>query len=240
VLLAAYASAMTIFCLWLLYQDRSPAPHVLESLPDVAPLKENEFRYAPASASMPPGHVLPLGSSQRLGHIRVEPLRITRGPVRYVHFSGDLRLKRPPTDAVLKLWLRFTNVSRDQVIAPLDAVLLFSRSLNGSDDSLLCNHIVRPAASAVGPDDDTQSVVPVLDHPLTSEWDLEGQSLGRALAPGESVETFVPLSVAETGLTAGAQRWRLHIRKGFHAASGHGVTTMFEVPFEITDVQPES
>lgn len=233
ILLASYASAVTIAALWLWLNSSAARPHELESLPDVAPLEPNEFRYAPQNASMPQGHTLPLGAAQQLGYIKVEPLRVTRGPVRFSHYSDQAQSK-PPTAPVLKLWLRFTNVSSDQLIAPLDRDLLLTRSYQHEQDAVLANQLVLPADKASG------KPGYVIDHPLTSEWDLAGQKLGHRLKPGESVETYIPLEPGSADHLAGDLLWRVHFRKGYHDATGHGVTTMIEVPFSITDVQPES
>jgi hypothetical protein len=232
ILLASYASAMTIAFLWLWMARNTARPHELESLPDVAPLGPNEFRYAPQNASMPAGHTLPLGAQKQLGYIKVEPLRVTRGPVQFAHYS-DPSQSKPPTGPVLKLWLRFTNVSTDQLIAPLDAELLLTRSYQIESDIVLANQLLLPA------DKTSRKPAYVIDHPTTSEWDLAGQKLGHRLAPGESLETYIPLEPGSDAHLTGHLLWRVHFRKGYHDANGHGVTTMIEVPFSVADIQPE-
>jgi hypothetical protein len=233
ILLASYASAITIAFLWMWLSRNTARPHELESLPDVAPLGPNEFRYAPQSATMPRGHTLPLGTARQLGYIRVEPLRVTRGPVQYAHYSDQTQSK-PPTPPVLRLWLRFTNVSSDQQIAPLDAPLLLTRSYQVESDTVLANQLLLPA------DRTSQKPAYVLDHPLTSEWDLAGQNLGHRLKPGESLETYIPLEPGSNDHLTGDLLWRVHFRKGYHDATGNGVTTIIEVPFSTADIQPDS
>src|SRR5690606_928719 len=99
---------------------RDAKPHHLESLPDIRPESETNLSYVPVHAELAPGHTLRIGEQRRFGNILVEPLRITREPIDFVHYSGAAKVTRPATQPVLKLWLRFTNVSDEQTIAPLD------------------------------------------------------------------------------------------------------------------------
>lgn len=235
ILLGSYASAVTLAWVWLWLASQNARPHELESLPDVAPLNANEFRYAPQSASMPRGHTLPLGTAQQLGAIRVEPLRVSRGVVEFTHYSAA-GSTRPATAPVLKLWLRFTNVSDDQLIAPLDSKLLFTRKYNDLGETELANQIVFPAERKAS----GGSLAFMIEHPETSEWDLKGQQLGYRLKPGESLETYLPTQPGSADNLTGDLLWRVHFRKGYHAPTGHGVTTMIEVPFRETDISDEA
>ena len=234
ILLASYASAITLGFLWLLLTRQSADPHELESLPDVAPLDPNAFKYVPQNASMPSGHTLPLGQEERFGHVLVRPLRVTRGPVEFVHYS-DGSQTRPKTEPVYKLWLRFKNVSDDQLIAPLDNRLLFKRKYDELGEPELANQLLYVAGS----DSAEGRRAFVLDHPESSEWDLKGQQLGLGLKPGESIETYIPTQPGDGSELSGELLWRVHLRKGYHADTGHGVTTLIEVPFHAGDVQTE-
>ena len=231
--LISYASA-TLVLIYLLLTMSTAKPHQLESLPDVEPLPDGvSMELVIPGADMPPGHTLKLGGSQRFGNILVEPLRVTREPVEFAHFSGESGrgAGKPGTKPVLKLWVRFSNVSSDQTIAPLDADLLFARLLRNSG-RIRANQFVCRASDKT---EDGDQVL-VFDHPPTSEWDLIGQQLGTPLAPGESVEMFVPTE--ESGLDAltGQLIWRVHFRKGY-SPKGYGVTTVFEVAFDSSQIQ---
>lgn len=233
VALISYASAATVGLVYLYSLYRSPNPHSLESLPDVPPLEEHEvFRWTPVESPMPPGHTLRLGEARRFGNIVVEPLRVDRGPLTFSHYSGTGEHQRAGSAPVLKLWVRFTNVSQDQRIAPLDARLLFARK--GHGETTQANHLVfrRDVKDRNGP------VVFAYDEPTTSEWDLAGQQLGRVLAPGESVETYLPTT--EEGLEGltGELLWRMHFRKGY-SPQGYGVTTLVEVAFDSDAIVAE-
>ncbi len=236
IVLASYASAVTIALLYLLATAMSGRSHDLESLPDVAPLDEAEFQYVPQQASLPPGHRLNIGDSRQYGYIKVEPLRLTRGMVEFVHFSGHPQPSTPESVPALKLWVRFTNVSTDQRIAPLDSVLLFKRDYQDESDQILSNNFITARSDRSG----RQPLLFVLDHPLTSEWNLKQQPLGVRLDPGESVVTFLPSQSEGMANLHGDLLWRMHIRKGYHAATGHGVTTLVEVAFNENEIETET
>lgn len=232
--LISYASAATLALIYLFLALNNPRPHQLESLPDVPPLQVSKgelMRLVEVSADMPPGHTLRLGESQRYGNIRVEPLRVTREPIAFAHFSGQAGVSKPATAPVLKLWVRFTNVSNGQTIAPLDAGLLYLRTLRDSGEVQANQFVCRASEKTDG---GTQ--VLVYDHPPTSEWDLIGQQLGRPLAPGESLEMYIPTEEEGLDRLTGELVWRVHFRKGY-SPSGNGVTTVIEVAFDSSQIQ---
>jgi hypothetical protein len=173
----------------------------------------------PADAPLPAGHVLSLGETRRFGDVLVTPLRVVREPLEFVHFRGTKT--REPAGEVLKLWLRFENVSEDGTsFTPLDDNLLFYRAF-GKTGELKANNFVAAADRSAG------SLVPVFDQPIGSDWDLAGQNLGMTLAPGESVEMYIPSDI-DPPAAAGPSTWRIHLRKGI-ASNGRGVTTLIEV-----------
>jgi hypothetical protein len=230
--LISYASAATLALIYLLFAISRSRPHALESLPDVPPLDVEHgevMKLAPADADLPPGHRLELGESRRFGNILVEPVRVVREPIAFEHFSGQTSVSKPPTRPVLKLWLRFTNVSDNQTIAPLDPNLVFRRAM--LDSGPQANQIIRNVADQKG---DVAQVL-LYDHPISSEWDLSDQQLGVPLAPGESLETFLPSEEAGADLT-GLLVWRVHFRKGY-SPRGYGVTTLVDVEFDAPTVQ---
>ena len=233
ILLASYASAVTLACVYLIMATMQSKSHELESLPDIKPLDANEFQYIPENASLPPGHRLQLGQPGQFGHILVEPLRITQEPLEFVHFSGEQKQTRSKTSPVLKLWVRLTNLSENQLIAPLDRTLLFKRDFDEQESSFLANNFIH--SSAVGS-------MPLLmyDHPLSSEWDIRDQKLGTVLKPGESMVTYLPSEPAITDQLDGPAFWRMHLRKGFNDATGNGVTTLVDVEFDASQIVEDS
>jgi hypothetical protein len=234
IILASYASAVTLALLMMLMGRGGDGakPHHLESLPDVEPEPVGELSYVPAHWELAPGHTLRLGESQRYGNILVEPVRIVKEPVEFVHYSGDSSQTRPPSAPVWKLWLRMTNVSDKQEITPLDRHLLLRWVLKSDEFREYSNYYIAPQ----GVSEDAPAVQA---YPLsnTSDWDMKSQKLGHVLAPGESYETYIATSEEGLESLSGDLLWRFQFRKG-HGPKGHGVTTVVEVAFRPEDVTP--
>lgn len=227
ILLASYASAVTIIALYLLMRGgNSVNPHHLESLPDVPQEAEGELTYVPVNATLPPGHTLVLGQKQRFGNIEVEPFKIIQEPLEFTYYSPESKLTRPPTEPVIKLWLRFTNISTDQKIAPLDANLLLRWVTKSDQQRDYSNQYLI---------DPTGTEIPIYRHSKTSDWDMKDQQLGKLLAPGESYETYICSTESIPAALPGSLNWRIQFRKGF-SPQGTGVTTIIDVAFRKEDI----
>ena len=208
----------------------------LESLPDIKPRETKtgqvERILVPEKAAMPPGHTLALHETQRFGNIEVTPVKVTRGQLEFVHYADKSRT-RSPDGPVLKLWVKFKNVSQDQTIAPLDDELLFYRDFRDDRKAgALANNFVCQA------DDKSEKgdIVLVYDHLTTGDYDLKGQHLDANLKPGEEVTIFIPSETGALDQLTGELIWRVHFRKGY-SPKNYGVTTVFEVEFP-SDADP--
>ncbi len=236
-LLLSYSSAITLGFVYLLYYgSANKADYGLESLPDVVPLKKKTASISvyKETAEMPTGHDLQVGDSQRFGNIEVTVLKVTRGPIQFRHFS-DAKKSRLPSAPVLKLWLRFKNVSQDQEIAPLDDQLLFTRA--GKDRfTYRSNQFVVRAEQKTNRD--AKRII-AFDHIIGSGWDLANLPLDKPLQPGESHDYYVPTCENDLDILTGELVWRVHIRKGY-SSRGNGVTTLFEVRFNSDVISDES
>lgn len=232
VALASYASAVTLALLYLLFHQATAQPSQLENLPDVKPLQEGEVQLVPIDAEMPPGHTLTLGQSQRFGNIVIEPLDVVCEPLAFVHYSGREDMTRPDSEPVVKLRVRFTNVSQDQVIAPLDGQLLFTRIYSPKTGRTRANQFVCSQATKHAGGDP----VFVYDYSPTDEFDMADQQLGRVLQPGESYETYIPTTEDALDSLDGELIWRVHFRKGY-SPHGFGVTTVVEVTFDRESIE---
>lgn len=234
VLLASYASAITLIALFLLMRGSGSgdAKH-LESLPDVAPEAESELTYVPVNAKLPPGHTLTIGEKRRFGNIEVEPLEVVYEPIEFIHYSPTSKLTRSPSEPVYKLRVRFTNVSEDQQIAPLDGRILLRWVMKTEQQREYSNQYL-----FVDGQDASAPEIPIYRHSRTSDWDLKDQNLGKVLAPGESYVTFVPSAENVEDMLAGKLNWRMQFRKGF-SSKGNGVTTIVDVAFDSQDVKKE-
>ncbi|MBX3451730.1 MAG: hypothetical protein KF777_19380 [Planctomycetaceae bacterium] len=231
----SYACAVTLTLIYILFLA-GPSVHELESLPDLLPPvnKDGEvgLRVAPPDADVAPGHVLSLRESRRFGDVVVTPLRVTRGPLQFVHYNGQpTAVRRPDSAPVLKLWLKFENVSVKQTFAPLDGTLVFKRIYRDQGTTVATNNFFCEVSQR-RPGGELHHV---FDMPVESEWKIAGLDLGKPLAPGESAELFIP---GDEGVTevSGNMVWRVQFRKGRHPASGNGVTTLIDVRFRSSDV----
>lgn len=233
--LLSYAIAITIGFVYLLYNGSArPGSYGLESLPDPVPPKRKTSGVYRETDPLPAGHDLQIGDRQRFGNIEVTVLKVTRGPIQFRHFSDTSKV-RLPSAPVLKLWLRFKNVSEDQEIAPLDDHLLFHRI--GRDRlTYHSNQFVVRAEQKSNPD--AKRVI-AYDHIIGSGWDLADLSLDKPLQPGESRDYYVPTCENDLEVLTGELLWRVHIRKGF-SARGNGVTTLFEVRFNSDIIRDET
>ncbi len=235
ILLASYASAITLIALALLMSNGEKAPDAeqLESLPDVSPEPVDSITFVPVEARLPPGHTLRLGEKQRFGNIEVEPLRVVNEPLEFTHYDSTSKLTRLPTGPVYKLWVRFTNVSKDQEIAPLDGDLLLRWVVKAEQQQEYSNQYLFPKDAK-----ENSEAIATYRHSKTSDWDMKDQKLGTVLAPGESVETYIASSENTDLGSAESITWRVQFRKGF-SPNGNGVTTIFDVSFDQSDIKSQ-
>lgn len=236
-LLLSYTSAVTIGFLYLFFHlmNHKDADYGLESLPDVAPLKKGvSILLVPERAEMPDGHDLKIGESQTFGNIKVTVSKVTRGPIQFVHHSRKADEVRLPSSPVLKLWLKFENVSKDQEIPPLDSQLLFSRRGKTRFEWRANQFVCREEDKA---NTDKRKVY-IYDHNFQSPWDLANLPLEKPLKPKESREYYVPSGENDLELLDGSLLWRVHFRKGY-GPKGRGVTTIFEVHFDAKEIKDE-
>ena len=233
----SYASAVTIVLVYLLFFIKA---HPLESLPDIkVPTRkggEVARKYFAPKQELAPGHILRLGQSERFGSVKVTPVKVTRGIVKFEHGRQQGAEARQPTEPLLKLWLKFENVSRDQTFAPLDAVLLFKRNSNKpTGETVYANNFLGAAADRK----QGGTLLYVYEHPVYSEFVMADQKLDKQVSPGKSWLTFIPSEEVAVQLN-GDLVWRFQFRKGYHPKSRNGVTTLVDVEFSSQDITDES
>lgn len=235
--LLSYASAVTLAFLFLLLTLGRMKTHPLENLPDVVPKIQNGevgLEVAPPDADVARGHVLALGETRRYGSLQVSPLRVTQAALKFEHVLGDPTAVRPPSEPVLKLWLKFENVSRNQTFSPLDSLLLFKRHYQDFSQAALTNQFLCRKEERTN----RGNLHYLFEISTHSEFRIAGQNLSTVLAPGASVEMFIPSEERIEQLT-GDLVWRVQFRKGYHPRTRHGVTTLIDVPFHRRDVKTE-
>lgn len=238
-IVASWASAMTLTCGFLLMKTSGPSKSDLESLPDVKPIKNKDgtigTKIAGVASAMPAGHTLLLSEEQRFGNLVVTPVAVSRGSLDFVHHleEGNQRGKPQPVSDVLKLWLRFRNVSTDQYIAPLDD-LVFRRHQKDLDSPIQANNFLCRLSEKK---QDGHRVF-VFDLNENDVWNLKGQNPGYEIPPGGELLTFVPTTREGLEQVLGTDEelvWRVHFRKGY-SAKQYGVTTLIEVRFRESDI----
>ncbi len=230
VIVASYASAVTLAFLWMFFTSRT---HQLESLPDVRTLSDGELQFAGFDAQLPPKHTLALKESRRFGDVRVTPLRVTREPILFEHYADKSQLPPQPTAPVLKLWLQFENMSERVSFPPYDMQLMCLRGFDKSDQVKANTFLARQDTPR-----SFDNIALNFDHPRDSEWNLQQQQVG-PLAPGSRAVTFVASCEEVDALTADTTDvlWRVQIRKGINEKSRRGVTTLIDVVFSTGDIE---
>lgn len=222
VLLASYASAVTIGLCWVLWSGRglretsTDEPAMVDSRPDPG-RRADRARRIVARPSLPSDRILTFGQSLRLGQIEVTPVRVTSGPVLLERTLFASATEDGGANA-LKLHLRLKNVSIDRVLPPLDEAFLRPRE-PGSPDTFIETSPGRP---------------PIDPFPLAveSEWSIVGQDL-HELGPGESVETIIVSAPEALAAMTPEMTWRLRLRTDVEH------TEVLGVRFHASDVRPD-
>ena len=233
--LVSYSILITLAFMYLFFSFFQAKPHQLESLPDIAPSEEGEFRLIRENASLAPGHTLKIGQVQRFGNIEIEPIGVVRGSLEFEHFQGNLGNTIPPTKPVLKLKLRIKNVSEDQIFPPLDMNLITLREHDPENYKRVYANNWVCKSSDLGTRDNR---ILMYNHPPTSEYDIKGLEI-RPITPDDEIVTFLPTEEENLKTLEGDLVWRFQIRKGFHPVSMNGVTTLVEVKFSSDDIEKE-
>ena len=232
IIVASYASAVTLAFIYIYLKTINGSAL---DLPDRRPKFDNKGRAGVSiypDGPLPGSHRIKLGESRQYGSLRVTPVKVTKGPLEFVYHTGDDKLKRSPTPApVLKLWVKFENVSTDQVFPALDEDLVYTKR-NDRSNNYLCSQAERvPGGKKIG----------VYEWPTNSEWLMKNQKLDTELKPGETWETYIPSNDEQAiERLEGPVAWRVHFRKGYNRTTYRGVTTIVEVEFDSSDIQKDS
>lgn len=221
-LLASYASAVTLGLIWVLVSGRRlhesedvDTPLSAESQADPGSRAGSARRIAPPKP-IPAEHLAALGKTIRLGQIEATPIAVTSGPVVLErNFEGHER--KPGGENALKLRLRLKNVSTDTTLAPLDEAFVRDRP-RADPDSFIETSTGEP---------------PIAQFPLAveSEWSIVGQEF-RDLKPGEQLETQVVSARDALAHKAPEMTWRIRLRTNLNHTDDLGVR------FHESDIKP--
>ena len=218
VLLASYASALTLALGWTLYQNRlarkpfppavPPTAQADESVGEGGRLGDRSRRVA-LLEPIPDDHRISLGESKRFAALLVEPIAIDRRNLMLerVNLTGTTE-RRDGGQRSVVLRVRLRNESDDQVFAPIDPAFVRNRS-----DEMVETFLQLQDGRKLYPETLAQE----------SEWSLIGQSLA-VLRPGETREV---LFATEANAPAGVERlpgtWRIKLRTGVDSTALIGV-----------------
>ena len=216
VLLASYASAVTLALIWWVVLPRlrgkteavvsSPSPPP-PAPADVEPRRADRSRQVEPAPSIPADRVTAVGKPLTIGLLEVTPLGATPTSVniRRAGLGGRDELKKGGSRS-MALRLRLRNTSKDAVFAPLDEAFVRDR-----DDGVSESFVELDGGERV------------YLYPLSveSEWSIVGQDFP-ALKPGEARETRV-VTAADFPSTRSGMTWRIKLRTGLKETAVIGV-----------------
>ena len=211
-LLLSYSSIVTLALTWMFWSGRlfrsAEAPPASSSAPAAEPVaKAPEPVTNPAALpAIPPDNVGELGRTIRIGELEVTPIAIVVAPVDLVRSIDPGDWRREEGDSLV-LRLRLTNVSTDQVFAPLERAFVRDQS-SPLDRSL----ITGSSGQSIG-------LYPLVND---SEWLIQGQEFPK-LKPAESAETIIVTEPGAAGRLAGEMVWRVRLRIGAYRTDMVGV-----------------
>ncbi len=202
-LVASYASAVTMALVWMLWTGRGVTRP--GDLGAATPFHETgRHNTSPSSTSpskvripIPTRNQTSLHSPLRLGDLEVTPLGVAYRSVELVRLVGDSEDLRF-TEPLLTLTIQIKNLSRVDSFAPLDAFL------------------VRDTVS--GPDEPCVELsdgrrIPLYRLSAESEWSVVGQDFP-TLDPGESTETVLATEPIRLSDLSEPLIWHIKLRTG--------------------------
>ncbi|WP_165224568.1 hypothetical protein [Aquisphaera insulae] len=198
-LLASYASAVTLALAWILWTGRglhrpSPEPSDTEAVA-TDPSEPGHGLIARPSPPLPRGNLVGVSSKARLGGLDVHPTGISFGNSRLERLHGVAGEARDVSN-VLILSLRLKNRSSDQSFVPLETS--FVRDSGHADDGTYIE-------TANG------RRVPMYHLAVESEWSFPDQHFDE-LKPGEQADTVLVSQPVRLADLAGPFTWHVKLR----------------------------
>lgn len=211
-LVASYASAVTLSLIWILWTGRAlshrrPTSNSSTEAPAHDSDKGSRLRPAlPRPARLPAQNLTTVETSIRLGELELVPVSISRRGIeleRLDGFDGETR----QIEDVLVLSVRLTNRAADLTFAPLEPA--FVRSSGSADD----DSFIETA---------TGKRIPMYQLAPESEWSIHDQRFP-VLKPGEAGETILVSEPVQMNDLTGPLIWHIKIRTGTYRTDVLGV-----------------
>lgn len=206
VLLASYASAVTLGLAWTLLRGRPPSPAEKPTTTTSAPAAESARQAGLSRKVRPPEPILDelhakFGQALRVGDLEVTPVDVKRQAVaiqRSTSFGPGERKEGGKGALVLRLKVK--NLSKDSAFAPLDQAYLRERGKEIVDTFV-----------------QTASGERVYPFPLAvdSEWSIVGQGFDE-LRPGEARVVAIASAPDAPPDSSGPFTWRVRLRTGIN------------------------
>ncbi len=212
-ILASYASAVTLGLAWTLWKDKAREKTEAGAAASTVAAPESARQSGLSRKVVPPEpilgeHFADLGQPLRVGDLEITPVEVRRRDVmlqRADAFSTPGR--REGGKGALVLRLKLTNRSKDAVFAPLDRAYVRERGKDVVDTFLT-----------------TAGDERVYPYPLAvdSEWSIVGQDFGE-LKPGQSKVVDIASAPDAPPDQAGPFTWRVRLRTGINRTDAIGV-----------------
>ncbi len=212
VLLASYASAITLGLIWVLWTGRRVRDFVEpENIPAMDTRPDPGLRADQSHRLIPPPpidaqHLTTLGQPVRIGLIEATALGVSLGSVDLERDST--REKKSGGKRALKLRIRLKNTSTDIVLSPLDEAFLRPRPRADPESYI--------ESSEGGP------VISLFPLAIESEWSIVGQEF-RELHPGQSFDTVIVSTPEADKESTLEMTWRIRLRTDINHTDDLGV-----------------
>ncbi len=213
-LLASYASAVTLALIWWVVIPKFRGKGEIEgftpgaSTVAVGTRRADRSHKVEPAPPIPPGQMIRLGQSLKIGSLEITPLETAREDVKLRRslISGGTE-DREGGSGAMALRIRLHNTSKDVVFSPLDESFIRDKDSGVSDSFVEL------------PSSDRVYLYPL---PIESEWAIIDQAFP-TLKPGEVKETRIVTSADFPSAPAG-MIWRLRLRTGLDATDLIGVS----------------
>ncbi len=211
VLLASYASAVTLALLWWVVVPRLQGGGDVDNFSAPRPAavgmrRADRSRKVEPAPPIPADRITTLGKPIVVGSLELMPIDVSRADVKLRRASLSGEDEKGGGSGAMALRLRLRNTSSDAVFAPLDEAFIRDR-----DDGLSESFVEIDGGDRV------------YLYPLSvdSEWSIAGQVFPD-LKPGEAKETLV-VTAADFPSTSTGMTWRLKLRTGLKDSAVVGV-----------------
>ena len=214
VLLASYASALTIGLAWTLLKDRQRERLEIQAPPSPVAVVPEAARQSGLSRKVEPPepilgrHFARMGKPLRVGDLEITPVEVSRQAValeRATPYAVPDRKSGGKGALILRLKLR--NTAKDAVFAPLDQAYVRERG-----QGIVDTYVETAGGERVYP------------YPLAieSEWSIVGQRFGE-LRPGESRVAAIASAPDAPPDSEGPFTWRFRLRTGINRTDAIGL-----------------